>query len=280
MKFKIKLGCSALTLAMGITTFAQVPVINSFSQNGQLRCTNLPAGGIATVEWASTLTGPWRTNWTGLDAVTADSNGVIQVSVPMFYRVRGPATNNVNQAPIAVDDADNITEDTALIRATSVYRTNDSDSNGDPLTITAVSAPINGTVSLVGTNITFTPFPNFFGTAGYDYTLSDGALTDVGHVTVTVTPVNDSPVAVDDYDSTGINTNLVRDASVYLTNDTDIDSTLSITAVSNPVNGTIYKSGTTITFVPTADFSGTAGFDYTVTDGMATDTGHVSVTVN
>ena len=57
-------------------------------------CSNLAPGSVATVEWASAVTGPWTNNWAGLDAVTADSNGVIQVSVPMFYRVRG-ITNSV-----------------------------------------------------------------------------------------------------------------------------------------------------------------------------------------
>ena len=56
--------------------------------------------------------------------------------------------------------------------------------------------------------MTFTPAANFTGTAGYDYTVSDGTLTDIGHVTVTVTAVNDAPVAVDDTASTAQNTPL------------------------------------------------------------------------
>lgn len=281
MILKLKLAGSVLAVAVGCTAFAQLPVITSFSQNGQLICTNVPAGSVATVEWASTLAGPWRTNWTGLDAVSPDSNQVIQVSVPMFYRVRVVATNTVNHAPIAVDDADSTAEDTALVRATTVYRANDIDSDGDPLTITAVSAPVNGSVSLVGANITFTPAANFAGTAGFDYTVSDGALTDVGHVTITVTPVNDPPVASDDVENTGQDTDLVRATSVYLANDTDVDSsTLSIVSVSGAVNGFVFISGSTITFVPTTGFTGTAGFNYTVSDGTATDTGHVTVNVN
>ncbi len=70
---------------------AQLPVINSFSQNGVLVCANLATGTVASVEWASSLAGPWNTNWAGLDAVTVASNGTITVGVPMFYRVRGVA---------------------------------------------------------------------------------------------------------------------------------------------------------------------------------------------
>jgi formylglycine-generating enzyme len=70
------------------------PVITSFSQNGVLVCSQLNPGSVATVEWAAALAGPWQTNWASLSAVTADSNGTISVSVPMFYRVLVLATNS------------------------------------------------------------------------------------------------------------------------------------------------------------------------------------------
>ena len=92
----IKLGVVALALGAWVAALGQSPVISSFSQNGELVCTNLQPGNVATVEWASSVTGPWTNNWAGLDAVMADSNGMIRVSVPMFYRVRqglAPATN-------------------------------------------------------------------------------------------------------------------------------------------------------------------------------------------
>jgi formylglycine-generating enzyme required for sulfatase activity len=54
-----------------------------------LVCSNLMPGSVAAVAWASSLSGPWQTNWAGLAAVTADTNGAISVSVPMFYRVCG-----------------------------------------------------------------------------------------------------------------------------------------------------------------------------------------------
>src|ERR1035437_2691666 len=66
---------------------AQSPVISSLSQNGVLVCTNLQPSTVASVEWASSLSGPWQTNWAGLDAVPVATNGMIQVSVPMFYQI-------------------------------------------------------------------------------------------------------------------------------------------------------------------------------------------------
>jgi sulfatase modifying factor 1 len=90
----MKLSLCALALGANVGAQAQEPVITSFSGNGVLVCSNLAPGGVAAVEWASSLSGPWQTNWAGLDAVTVASNGMIQVSVPMFYRVRGVAQTN------------------------------------------------------------------------------------------------------------------------------------------------------------------------------------------
>ncbi len=87
----IKLGLVALGFGMCLAASGQQPVISSFSQNGVLVCANLATGTVASVEWASSLSGPWQTNWAGLDAVTVNSNGTITVGVPMFYRVRGVA---------------------------------------------------------------------------------------------------------------------------------------------------------------------------------------------
>jgi len=81
-------GVLLLVLA-GASASAQAPVIASFGQNGLLVATNLLPGSTASVEWASSVLGPWTNTWEGLGAVTADSNGAIRVSVPIFYRVQG-----------------------------------------------------------------------------------------------------------------------------------------------------------------------------------------------
>ena len=54
-----------------------------------LVCANLQTGTVASVEWASSLSGPWNTNWDALESVMVNSNGTIMVGVPMFYRVLG-----------------------------------------------------------------------------------------------------------------------------------------------------------------------------------------------
>src|SRR5438132_143792 len=102
----------------------------------------------------------------------------------------------VNDPPVAVDDAGNTAHD---VGETSSALDNDSDVDGDSLTITSVSAT-NGTAVIVGgTNVLFTPAANFNGTATIGYSISDGnGGTASALITVTVSAVNDPPVAVDD----------------------------------------------------------------------------------
>ena len=104
MRFGHRLHWLWLTVAIVAATrngFSQLPVISSFSQNGQLTCTNLQPHATATVEWAPSLAGPWSDNWDALHQAVADSNGVLRAAVPMFYRVRGalPPTNGMALIP-------------------------------------------------------------------------------------------------------------------------------------------------------------------------------------
>jgi cysteine-rich repeat protein len=234
------------------------------AQNGTVSL----AGATITFTPSADFNGVASFEYTVSDGAATDI-GVVNVTVTA-----------VNDAPVAVDDTKTTAEDTALVFPASDLRANDTDVDNAVLTVTAVSNPTNGAVALAGGTITFTPTANFNGTASFDYTISDGSLTDIGKVTVTVTPVNDAPVAVDDVASTPEDTALVVSTSTVLANDTDVDNvTLTVTAVSNASSGIVNLVGTTITFTPDADFNGTAGFDYTVSDGTLTDVGTVTVTV-
>ena len=93
-----------------------------------------------------------------------------------------------NQPPVANPDTASTQIDTPLQFQPGQLLGNDNDPDGDPLSITGVSNPSNGTVVLNpdGT-ITFTPDPEFTGTASFDYTISDGnGGTSTTTVTVTV----------------------------------------------------------------------------------------------
>lgn len=189
-----------------------------------------------------------------------------------------------NVAPNVNDDSGGTAEDTALIIPLADLLANDSDADGDSLSIISVQNAMNGSAVLdtqAGT-ITFTPDANYAGAANFDYTVSDGADTSTATVNVTVNAVNDAPVATDDAATTSQNAAVSLNISDLLSNDTDVDGdTLSITAVSNVQNGTalLDTQAGTITFTPATDYSGPASFDYTVSDGIDTAVGTVSLTI-
>jgi cysteine-rich repeat protein len=186
----------------------------------------------------------------------------------------------VNDAPVAVDDLATTAEGTPITITFATLLANDTDVDGPTPTITAAGSGLNGTAVLGAGSITFTPTPDFFGTASFQYTVSDGTLTDVGVVAVTVTPVNDAPVATDDTATTAEGAPVAIALTTLLANDTDIDGpALTITAAGTAINGTAVLGASSITFTPTADFAGTASFQYTVSDGTLTDVGVVTVTV-
>jgi formylglycine-generating enzyme required for sulfatase activity len=88
MKTYVQYICCAVGCLIGVhEAAAQLPIITSFSQNGVLVCSNLAPASVASVQWASSLSGPWQSDWAGLTNLTVGSNGIIQVSVPMFFRV-------------------------------------------------------------------------------------------------------------------------------------------------------------------------------------------------
>src|SRR5206468_2060587 len=192
----------------------------------------------------------------------------------------------VNDAPVAVDDTGTTAEDVALTFTQADLKGNDRDMENinSQFSETAVSNPLNGAVVLNGNGtVTFTPAPDFNGTAGFDSTLFPYTTLFRSHVTITVTAVNDAPVAVDDTGTTAEDVALTFTQADLKGNDTDVDNSnaqLSVTAVSNPLNGAVVLNGDgTVTFTPAPDFNGTAGFDYTVSDGSLSDIGHVNIAV-
>ncbi|EJM7148097.1 tandem-95 repeat protein, partial [Vibrio parahaemolyticus] len=183
----------------------------------------------------------------------------------------------INDAPNAENDVITTEEDTAV---TIDVLVNDSDVEGDVLSIQSASVPSEqGSVDIVDGKLVFTPAENFNGEATITYIVTDGDLTDEAKVTVTVTPVNDSPVAVDDTTSIQEDTAVTIDV---LTNDTDVDGDkLSIESASVPKEqGTVEVVNGKLVFTPAENFNGDAEITYTVTDGQLTDEAKVTVTVN
>ena len=191
----------------------------------------------------------------------------------------------VNDAPVAGADTVAVTEDTATDLTTDILA-NDTDVDGDTLFVAGASGATGGELgySAITHHVTFTPDANLcgLGAGGFDYLVSDGALTDPAHVTIDVTCENDNPVAAAHLAAGTEDTDLVVSGATLLGNATDVDAgdVLGVTGVSGSTGGLAAWDGSDATFVPTPNLcgNGAGGFDYAISDGNhGTATAHVTV---
>jgi|GEM_PF-6667576 len=198
---------------------------------------------------------------------------------------------NIDRLPIAVDDSFTTDEDTLVVIP---VKNNDSDPDGDTLTITkigttaiVVGTPVavtNGSVTLnADGTLSFTPAPNYSGSVSFTYTISDGhGGLATANVTGTIIAVNDPPVAVNDVNV--VVEDIPTTGNVILPNDTDIDSlALNVTQFTIAGDTTIYSADATATipnvgtlqikadgsytFTPALDYNGPVPVaTYTITD--------------
>ncbi|WP_353325968.1 VCBS domain-containing protein, partial [Chitiniphilus shinanonensis] len=151
-----------------------------------------------------------------------------------------------NDVPTARNDNAQTLEDTPLTLSTGTLLVNDTDPDGDPLTVISVQDPTHGTVTLVGGNIIFTPDPDYNGPASFTYTISDGqGGTSTATVNIHVIPVNDAPTTCGGM-VTGIeDTPLILHWGDFNASDIDTPASgLSIVVGSLPADGLLqYKDG-------------------------------------
>jgi murein DD-endopeptidase MepM/ murein hydrolase activator NlpD len=156
------------------------------------------------------------------------------------------------------------------------------DGNSDPLTYALVSQPLNGTLSGVAPNLTYTPDPGYSGTDDLLFTVNDGIFDSTVaqiEIAVGVSTPNNPPEAASDASATDEDNAVVI---AVLVNDGDPDGdSLSVVSVTQGANGTTaINANDTVTYTPDADFNGNDGFDYTISDGKGgVDTASVAVAV-
>ncbi|MGZ8833248.1 MAG: Ig-like domain-containing protein, partial [Thermoanaerobaculia bacterium] len=174
--------------------------------------------------------------------------------------------------PVAINDAYSTAEDTPLTIAAPGVLANDTDPDGNPLTVILVGAPSNGAVTLnPNGSFTYTPNANYNGTDTFTYRANDGTVdSNIATVTITITPVNDPPIAIDDSYTTAQDTTLVIAAPGVATNDSDPDGdSLTVTPATTPAHGSVaVNPDGSFTYTPTAGYSGTDSFTYSITDGQ------------
>lgn len=187
------------------------------------------------------------------------------------------------EAPVANDDSFTGDEDTVI---TGNILDNDTDSNGDTLTVTpqTITTAAGGTLVLNGNgSFSYTAAANYNGPDSFSYTVSDGnGGTDTADVTLTIVPVNDQPVAVDDSFS-GNEDEVITGSLLGNDSDVDGDTLFAVAETITTAQGgsvTINMDGT-FSYVGAANFYGNDTFDYTLIDGNGgSDTASVTLTIS
>ena len=234
-------------------------------------------GGLLRYTPAADFAGTETVSYTVADTDGLTDTGILTVTV-----------NNINDAPVAANDMATVTEDSSGNALNLLANDNDVDA-GDILRITALGALSDGGTATIdgGNRVLYAPAADFAGTETFSYTIADNAgLTDTATVTVTVTSVNDAPVAVDD--TATVDEDSVDNVIAVLGNDTDVDTgdTRRIISADTPdAGGTVRLSDNaadnTLLYSPAADFVGTETVTYTMTDAAgATDSATLTITVD
>lgn len=185
----------------------------------------------------------------------------------------------VNDAPTAGGGTASTDEDTAVDIPLS-----GSDIDGDALSFSVVSAPVNGSVTITAGVATYTPNANFNGNDSFAFVATDGATnSSPATVSINVAAVNDLPVSVGDSGSLDQDTPLTVGTPGVLTNDSDVDGdSLTASLVAGPASGNVSLSADgSFTYTPASGYVGSDSFTYRASDGVGFgNTVTVNLTVN
>ena len=177
-----------------------------------------------------------------------------------------------NQPPVANDQNVTTAEDTA--KAITLTAT---DAEGSPLTYSIVASPAHGTLSGTAPNITYTPALNWYGSDSFTFKANDGTIdSNTATVSITVTTVNDAPVA----NSQSVTTNEDSARAITLTA-TDIEgSPLTYSIVTQPTHGTLSGTAPNVTYMPALNWNGSDSLTFKANDGsLNSNTATVSITI-
>ncbi|MCG8608917.1 MAG: cadherin-like domain-containing protein, partial [Pseudomonadales bacterium] len=148
--------------------------------NGTLGTTQIQGGTIEYTPFAN-ANGTDQFSYTIIDGQGGSATATVTVSI-----------SAVNDAPVALNDSETLSQDSSSMIA---VLNNDSDPDGDALTVTAVNQPANGTATINGNSINYTPASGYTGPDSFTYTISDtGGLTSTATVSVFVNELVEPPV--------------------------------------------------------------------------------------
>lgn len=230
---------------------------------------------------ATNLTYTPDINYSGSDSFTFKANDLISDSNLATVSI---TVTPVNDAPISFNQSVSTDEDVAK----SIILTASDVDSGSSLSYVVVSQPTNGTLSGSAPNLTYTPNLNYSGSDSFTFKANDGVIdSNMSTVVVSVNPINDAPVAVNDAIPTQFlsGSPILIPSSGLLLNDTDVDNSqqdLSLVEVSSSSVGSVSVSGSNVQIegVPPL-FNGPISFLYTISDGsLVSNQGTVSLSVS
>jgi VCBS repeat-containing protein len=229
-----------------------------------------PGHGAVTLNANGSFTYTPATNYSGGDSFTYHaSDGRTNSAVATVSLTVTP----VNDAPMASTQAVTTVEDAAKAITLSGI-----DVDGDPLTYIIATGPSHGSLGVLsGASVTYTPATNYFGGDSFTFRVSDGSvMSSPAAVAITVTPVNDAPVASPQSIMTAQNT--ARGVTL-LGADPDGD-VLTYSIVTGPIHGTLGTlTGSNVTYTPALHYVGMDVFTFRVAD-LSGYTNQVVVTVS
>lgn len=276
-------------VAAGSSVSYSVTVTNNdsaaCSSNSFALAASKPSGWSAVLGNSSLSLAPGQSVSTTLTVTSANTaaNGFYDIPVQASsagYSASGKVTYVVdnptaNTAPVANNDVASSSGETVTISVLN----NDSDADGDALSVSSLSG-VNGQ-AVINSNgtISFTPANGFSGTETFSYTVSDGkGGSDSAQVSVTVSGSNRAPIALND-------TATLASSSVtiaVMANDYDPEGdTLRITGVTQGSKGSvIINNDGTLTYIPGKRFKNGDSFSYTISDGRLSASASVTIGVS
>ncbi len=188
--------------------------------------------------------------------VIMDGEGGAVMPTPVLFHI-----TPVNDAPEAEYDLVSVLQNTTEPIELMAY---DADDPEETLDFTVISGPSHGSLSGTPPNLDYTPDTDYLGMDSFDFSVSDGELSDTNTIGLYISTGNRAPYADDLYEMVTEN----EFVEIELTGSDDDFDELTFSVVDSPINGVLSGSPPNVTYTPDPDYVGEDSFTFTANDGL------------